>query len=126
MIEILGISFCALFLGVFVKDYSKNVSLIIILAASGLIFYLLINQLIGIFEKLNEMSQAVGSAGEYIKIMVKVLGITLISQFTADMCRDAGENSLANQTETATKIIIVAMVMPLFETVLNIITGLLK
>ncbi|MDE6385833.1 MAG: stage III sporulation AC/AD family protein, partial [Eubacterium sp.] len=42
------------------------------------------------------------------------------------LCRDCGENALASQTETAAKVIVIAMILPLFETVIKIITGLLE
>ena len=58
--------------------------------------------------------------------MMKILGISLIAQFVVDLCRDAGENALASQTEIASKVLILIMTLPLFETVINIVTGLLK
>lgn len=58
--------------------------------------------------------------------MVKILGITLITQFIIDLCRDSGENALASQTEITSKILILIMVMPMFEAVMNIVSGLLK
>lgn len=126
MMQIIGISVCGLFLTVLLRDYNKTVSLLVMLATSAIIFFLVLGGVTDIFDLIVDLSAGAGSAAEYIKLMMKVLGITLISQFAADMCRDAGENSLANQTETAAKIIVVLMVLPLFETVLNIITGLLE
>lgn len=126
MMQIIGISVCGLFLTVLLRDYNKTVSLLVMLATSAIIFFLVLDGVTDIFDLIVDLSAGAGSAAEYIKLMMKVLGITLISQFAADMCRDAGENSLANQTETAAKIIVVLMVLPLFETVLNIITGLLE
>ena len=125
MIQIIGISVCGLLLTVLLRDYNKTISFIVMLATAVMIFILMADGLSGIFGYIAKISDGAESTAEYIKLMMKVLGITLISQFTADMCRDAGESTLANQTETAAKIIVVFMVLPLFEAVLNIITGLL-
>lgn len=125
MIQIIGISVCGLLLTVLLRDYNKTISFIVMLATAVIIFILMADGLSGIFGYIAKISDGAESTAEYIKLMMKVLGITLISQFTADMCRDAGESTLANQTETAAKIIVVFMVLPLFEAVLNIITGLL-
>ncbi len=38
----------------------------------------------------------------------------------------SGENALASQTEITSKIIILIMIMPLFEAVINTVSGLLK
>lgn len=126
MMQIIGISICGLLLTVFLRDYNKTVSIIVMLASAVIIFFLVLDGMSGIFTYIAEISSGAESAAEYIKLMMKVLGITLISQFVADMCRDAGENTLANQTETAAKIIVILMILPLFEAVLNIITGLLE
>ncbi len=126
MMQIIGISICGLLLTVFLRDYNKTVSIVVMLASAVIIFFLVLDGLSGIFTYIAEISSGAESTAEYIKLMMKVLGITLISQFTADMCRDAGENTLANQTETAAKIIVILMILPLFEAVLNIITGLLE
>lgn len=126
MMQIIGISVCGLLLTVLLRDYNRTISLIVMLATAVIIFIFVADGLLGIFGYIEKISSGAESTAEYIKLMMKVLGITLISQFTSDMCRDAGENTLANQTETAAKIIVVLMVLPLFESVLNIITGLLE
>ena len=126
MMQIIGISICGLLLTVLLRDYNKTISIIVMLSAAIIIFLLVLDGLSGVFTYIAEISSGAESTAEYIKLMMKVLGITLISQFAADMCRDAGENTLANQTDTAAKIIVVLMVLPLFEAVLNIITGLLE
>ena len=56
--------------------------------------------------------------------MLKVLVIALVTQIVSDMCRDSGESALAGQTETAAKIMIVAVVLPLIQAVLKVISGL--
>ena len=58
--------------------------------------------------------------------MLKALGIALITQFVSDTCRDNGENALASITETVAKIAVIVMLLPLFETVFDIVSGLLK
>lgn len=126
MIVIVGIAVIALILSVFTKNYNKTFSTIIIIAASILIFFQVINGMSIIFESINNLSSNIKPVSEYIKLMIKVLGITLISQFVSDLCRDAGENALASGTETAAKIIVITMILPLFETVIKIVMGLIE
>lgn len=126
MTELIGISLSALILAVFVRDYNKTVSIIIMLAASVMIFVRIASGVSDIFASISDLSSSVEGTASYIRLMIKVLGITLITQFTADLCRDCGENALAGQTETAAKIIVIAMILPLFESVIKIISGLLE
>ncbi len=124
MTVIIGISLSALILAVFVRDYNKTASIMIMIAAAAMIFFRLASGLSEIFSSISAISSGVETAASYIKL--KVLGIVLITQFVADLCRDCGENALASQTETAAKVIVIAMILPLFETVIKIITGLLE
>ena len=126
MTVIIGISLSALILAVFVRDYNKTASIMIMIAAAAMIFFRLASGLSEIFSSISAISSGVETAASYIKLMIKVLGIVLITQFVADLCRDCGENALASQTETAAKVIVIAMILQLFETVIKIITGLLE
>ncbi|MCI9111613.1 MAG: hypothetical protein HFJ99_03500 [Eubacterium sp.] len=126
MTVIIGISLSALILAVFVRDYNKTASIMIMIAAAAMIFFRLASGLSEIFSSISAISSGVETAASYIKLMIKVLGIVLITQFVADLCRDCGENALASQTETAAKVIVIAMILPLFETIIKIITGLLE
>ncbi len=50
----------------------------------------------------------------------------MIAQLLSDLCRDNGENTLANQTELSAKIIILVTALPLFTTIMDIMIGMLK
>jgi len=50
----------------------------------------------------------------------------MLAQLLSDLCRDNGENTLANQTELSAKIIILITSLPLFTAIINIMTGMLK
>lgn len=126
MITIVGIAISALILSIFLKNYNKTLSFVIVISASVLIFFQILSGISNIFDSLKSISENVKPVTEYIKLMVKVLGITLISQFIADMCRDCGESALASTTEIGAKIIVITMILPLFETVIKIVTGLVE
>lgn len=125
MTVVIGISITALILSLFLKDYNKTVSLILVLFSSALLFFKIVGSIGEITDTLKEITDNAGELSSYLKLMLKVLGIALITQITADICRDCGETALAGQTEVAAKIIIVAMILPLFEAVIKIISGLL-
>lgn len=126
MTAVIGISLSALILAVFLKEHNKTAAIGLTLAACFLIFFKAASGLGDVFASLKEVSAGVEAAGVYAGLMLKVLGIVLITQFISDICRDSGENALAGQTETAAKIIVISMILPLFDSVINIISGFLK
>lgn len=126
MIKIAGIVVIALLLSVFLRNYKSEFSLLIVICAAVLIFIIISKDLHTVVTHFSELTESVDGIGQYINLMLKVLGISLIAQLLSDLCRDSGESALATQTETAAKVIILIISYPLFESVIKIVTGLLK
>lgn len=126
MIKISGIVIVSLLLIIFLKESKREFAFILSIAVSVILFVTLINDFQGIISAVNNLTNSVENISNYISLLVKILCISLLSQFVIDLCRDAGENALASQTEIASKILILVMTLPLFESVIEIITGLLK
>ena len=49
----------------------------------------------------------------YLEALLKMIGITYVTEFAAGMCRDAGYGSLGNQIEIFGKLSILALSMPI-------------
>ena len=122
--RVIGIALVALVFGIFFKQYNKTVALLLVLVSSLLVFWQSFSAVAEITDALKSITYGISEASSYIKIMFKVLGIALIAQLAADMCRDCGESALGGQTETAAKIAIIVVVLPLIQAVLKIVSGL--
>lgn len=126
MIKISGIVIVSLLLIIFLKESKREFAFILSIVVSVILFVTIINDFQDIISAVNNLTNSVENISNYISLLVKILCISLLSQFVIDLCRDAGENALASQTEIASKILILVMTLPLFESVIEIITGLLK
>ena len=78
-----------------------------------------------IVEKINEIMDKSATVSQYGGVLIKGLGICLISQLACDACTDAGEISLASQAELAGKIAMVLVALPLFDDILDVVVKLL-
>ena len=126
MIKTAGFVLISLLLILFLKETKREFSIILAAACGIILFVTVADDLYDIATKIYDLSTQADNINTYISLMMRILGISLIAQFVADLCRDSGENALASQTETASKVLILIMTLPLFETVINIVTGLLK
>lgn len=127
MIKIIGIAAICLILSVFLKSENKVFSLLITSCGAILIFFLITEQTSDLFSTLKSVGNSVGTGtGSYITLMMKILGISIITQIVCDLCRDNGETALAAQTEIASKITVLAMLLPLFQAIINVVIGLTK
>ena len=60
--------------------------------------------------------------GEYIKLLIKMIGITYITEFSQDICRDAGFGAVANQIGIAGKITLLVLGLPVIRSLLSCIS----
>ena len=126
MIKVVGIVLTALIINIVLKNYSKEFTFLINIVCTIIIFTLISKDLKGIVDRLTSISNEISVLLPYIKIMLKILGISMIAQLLSDLCRDNGENTLAIQTELSAKIIILVTALPLFTTIMDIMIGMLK
>ncbi len=80
-------------------------------------------------EPLNTLSQKLSAHGvelSYFKVALKALGIGYVTSFCADICRDAGQTSLASLSEIAGKCGIFILSLPLVFNIIDLALGFIK
>lgn len=74
------------------------------------------------------MNTAINKSGfaEYGVVVMKALGISYLTQITAGICRDCGENSIAGGVEAVGRIELILLALPLFSEILTLAEGMLS
>ena len=62
----------------------------------------------------------------YSSVILKSMGIGILGQTTADVCRDSGVGTMASKVEFAAKVMILLLCVPILQTLLGLIEGFLK
>ncbi len=70
-------------------------------------------------------SKLSGTDIENFTFLLKAVGIGYISQFSSDICADAGENAIASKIEFAGRICILAMTVPVVSSLVEMIGKML-
>lgn len=102
--------------------FSSLLSIAAAVAAAAAVLY----SMSDVLENAKRIYNSVLSDKQYFEIMVKGAGICIITKTSADCCRDCGENALASSAETAGRISLLLIAMPLFNGVLSIIEELIN
>ena len=124
-VKICALAITAVFLTVTVKKTAPFAAFCIAVAAGLAAVYLVLPDIMEIVRRIKEISVKSNISGEYTKLLLKVLGIGYLTDFSASAAKDAGENSIAQKIEFAGKISITALAMPLFFNLIDVITDLL-
>lgn len=122
----IGTALCVLLCALLIKERNRTVAVLLTVSGVCLLLFGAVRQLAGIADSITALTEKVPSAREYIRLMLKVLAITLLTQLIANLCRDNGETALAAAAELCAKAVVIALVLPVFESVITIVSGLLQ
>lgn len=122
-IAIVGIS--VVLLAIIFKNYKSEYSVYISLAGCILIFYLGFSKLELIISTIKKIQSYINLNESYLGILIKIIGITYIAEFSADLCKDFGHTAVANQIELVGKLTILATGMPILLALLDTINKFL-
>lgn len=81
--------------------------------------------LAGILASVTALAEDTGFSA-YSSVILKSMGIGILGQTTADVCRDSGVGTVASKVEFAAKVMILLLCVPIIETLLGLIEGFLK
>ena len=92
---------------------------------SLLIAWVAVRLLDGITGSFERMEKLLDIDMEYLVLLMKMIGVTYLSEFSSSICRDAGYSAVAGQIELVGKLTILTIGMPiilaLFELMVEIV-----
>ena len=125
IIQVVAVGVLSAVLALTVKKQSPEIALMITIAASVLILFMLMPMLIGAIGVIQNLGGHLDSQVPYVTIVLQILGIAYIAELGAQVCSDAGENSIASKIELAGKVMIMAVAAPILLDVLHMIVGIM-
>jgi stage III sporulation protein AD len=118
---ILGVALIVTVLLIIVRKERPEIAVLLSVAAAGLILTALlknINQVLLVFNNLALKTQLNLS---YLKLIIKIVGLAYLAGFGAQICKDAGEGSMASKIELAGKIFILTLGIPIMVGLLELV-----
>lgn len=119
VIKITLIGVLAVLLGLQFKLLRPEYATYIGIACGGLICIFIVEYLNRVFNEFEGLQQYVSANREYLNILLKMIGITYICEFSASICRDAGFQSIAGQIEVFGKVCILMFGLPIVISLLQ-------
>ena len=97
----------------------------LVLAVSTIVFLNITDSIPPVLETMDILMAYSGLDREYLTILFKALGICWLTQFASDICRDCNETTIASAAEIFGKIQLVLLSLPLFESLINVVTEIM-
>ncbi len=99
VMRIVGIGLIGAILSILLRNSKPEFSMLIPVVVSFTVLACAMPYLIRITEELSRMASSAGINSSYMRIVIKVIGISYLVCITAELCKDAGENAIAAKIE---------------------------
>lgn len=123
---ILSMLLIAAFLTVLLRRYRPELAMGVGIVAGAIALLAVLKTAAPAVSQLQALLDGAALPQAYTAILFKALGICLLTQLTADACRDAGESALAAKAELAGKLLLLVLSLPLFEKITSLALLLLQ
>ncbi|AFS78385.1 stage III sporulation protein AD [Gottschalkia acidurici 9a] len=121
IVKIVGIGIIATTLSVILKQQKSEFAVQISIVTGLIIFSFILSQLEYVIDTLDSLAKRVELDSLYFSTVLKVVGISYIGEFGAQISRDAGEGAIASKIELGAKVIIMTMSVPILMSLLDLI-----
>lgn len=117
--------FVSLIITIILKEYKKDFAVYAELIGGAIILYFCIDYLKGIVKFINNLS-VTGISNSFILLLIKIAGISILTEFAVSICRDMGESAIASKVDLGGKLLIVSLSIPIITATLSGLLGLLE
>lgn len=121
---IIVVLICAL-ISVLLKTYKPEIAIFFTLAVSlFVLFYLVqeLNEIVGVLKTFGEKAKI---PSVYMGILLKMVGISYLTEFASSLCKDAGQGTLGTNIEIVARVSMLILSVPVLKSILDFIEAIL-
>ena len=125
LIKIAAIAITGTVIGLVIKKNSPEMSLLLTISIAMVALYMASGIISDIVDFAGKLADASKLSPAVLSVLLKTVGISIISRLASDVCRDAGQTSVASGVEIAGCAAALYISLPLMETVFDMISSLM-
>ena len=125
IIKIIGVGLVSLVIIIIIRQYRPEFAIYVSLIAGTIILFMVLPKLASIVNVITALTAKTNINSEFIKILLKITGIAILTEFAVSICKDSGESTIASKMDLGGKIIIVSMSIPIVSTMLELVMKIL-
>ena len=114
VLAVVGVIFIAL-----LKEKNATLSFFLMLAICMLIMFKLLDYMMILLEGFKVFEAYFDSGSYYIKLILKMVGVTYLCEFGTQICKDVGQGAIALQVEVFGKIMVLIIGLPILLSIIE-------
>ena len=118
LLKIFAIALICVSVGAIVRIVKGELSFAVSVAGILVVFGVVILSVEGLLREVTEILNT-GGFSEYVEILIKALGVAILTHIAASVCKGCGEVSIAGAVEFAGKAEILLLSLPMIEKLLK-------
>ena len=119
IVKVVGIGFVAALISNILKEYKKEYAIYAVLVGCMIIFLYSLDTLKQIVVFIKKFNQINVSNIPFLEALLKTTGMAILVEYSVSICKDLGENSIANKIDFGGKLIIISLTIPVISESLN-------
>ena len=112
-------------LTVLLKNIKPEYSLICVIVGSIILVMYMLSGVQSIFEYFKTIVDRTGVDNVMFSTLLKIIGVGYLIEFSASICNDSGNSSIADKIVLAGKILIFSMSLPIITNLFNMVLELI-
>ena len=124
--QLVGIAFVTAVAAIILKATKPELALVVTIAGSIILLLFVFDLLKDGILIFGEIAAQTGIDSSLVKIILKMIGIGYLVEFSSGILNDFGQNALADKLTFCGKILVLVLAVPILESVLSLVLRLLE
>ncbi len=123
--KIIGVGLVTTICILIVKPSKPDIAMIVGVAGSIVVFFYIVDLLEKVFGLFDYIMQATNLNSELFTLLIKIVGVGYITEFSAHICGDSGNSAMASKILLAGKLVIFVMAIPIITSLIELIVSIM-
>lgn len=124
--KIIGVAFVTAISAILLKSTKPELSFAVTVTGVIVILMFVVDMLQNTVNILSTIASITGIENGLIKILLKIVGVGYLTEFSAGILNDFGSNTVADKVILGGKLTILILSLPIIESVLKLMSGFLE
>lgn len=125
ILQVVGVGLIATVLLVIIRKQRPELAIQLSIAAGVILFLFVLTKISAVLQVLDDLANKAQINRYYLNTLMKIVGIAYVAEFGAQICRDAGESTIASKVELAAKILVMVLALPIILALMDSLMNLL-
>ena len=117
--------FLAVILAANLSGHRKDMASLLMLAVCVMLALMAMQYIRPVLDFVEELEEIGGIDGEMIRILIKIVGIGILSEISVLVCADAGNASIGKSLQLLAAMVMLSMSVPLFRSLIGVLQEIL-